>query len=134
MTPRRAAVVVLAAVAAFAAVARAEYFDAALTRLQLEQRFSEVRAAKKLRVDKPLRWEYRFSSSDLKALEDLSVQLAAENYKIVTLHAPRAGEPAATLHVMRVEQHTPASLLQRGEELGRRAMEHGATYDGVDAG
>jgi 7-keto-8-aminopelargonate synthetase-like enzyme len=134
MTRARALAVALAAAAALvAAIAHAEHFDAALTRLQLEQRFAELRAKKTLRLDKPVRWEYSFSSADGRALEALSTTLVAESYKIVSLRPPRGGESASTLHVMRVEQHTPQSLEQRSEELKRRAAEQGVSYDGVDA-
>ncbi|HEX5049312.1 MAG TPA: ribonuclease E inhibitor RraB [Gammaproteobacteria bacterium] len=134
MTRPRIIAVALAAAAIFVAgVANAEHFDAGLTRLQLEQRFAELRAKKTLRVDKPLRWEYSFSSADGQALEALSVMLVAEDYKIVSLRPPRGGEAASTLHVMRVEQHTPQSLEQRSAELKQRAADQGVTYDGVDA-
>jgi hypothetical protein len=36
--------------------------------------------------------------------------------------------------MVRVEQHTPASLEQRSAELRRRAAAQGAAYDGVDVG
>jgi len=134
MTHLRSIVIVLAASAAVAAVARAEQFGSAPSRAQLEQRFAELRATKTLRVGKRLRWEYRFSSTDLHALEALSLLLVADEYQIVTLLPQRAGEPAATLRMVRVEQHTPASLEQRSAELRGRATAQGATYDGVDVG
>src|SRR5882672_2350610 len=117
-----------------AAVARAQHFDAAPTHAQLQERFAELRAAKTLRVDRRLRWEYRFSSPDVRALEALSVLLVADDYKIATLLPPHEGAPAATLRVVRVEQHTPDSLEQRSAELRRRATVQGAAYDGVDVG
>ncbi|HZF27582.1 MAG TPA: hypothetical protein VE907_00555 [Gammaproteobacteria bacterium] len=131
----RAVVVALAAAAVVvAAVARAQHFDAAPTHAQLQERFAELRAAKTLRVDRRLRWEYRFSSPDVRALEALSVLLVADDYKIATLLPPHEGAPAATLRVVRVEQHTPDSLEQRSAELRRRATVQGAAYDGVDVG
>lgn len=129
-----AMVVVVAASAALVALARAEQFGPAPTRAQLEQRFGELRAAKTLRVDKRLRWEYRFSSSDVRALEALSLLLVADKYEITTLLPAHSGAPAATLRVVRVEQHTPASLEQRSAELRRRATVQGAVYEGVDVG
>ena len=133
MTRLRAAALALAATGV-AAVASAEHFDSTATRAQLQDRFAELRAAKSLRVDSRLRWEYRFSSRDLLALEALSLVLVADDYRIATLLPPHAGETAATLRVVRVEQHTPQSLEQRSEELQRRATLQGATYDGVDVG
>jgi hypothetical protein len=130
----------LAAAAALAAALgaggahAAEHFGAAPTRAQLEQRFAELRVAKSLRVDRRLRWEYRFTSPDVRALEALSLLLVADDYRIATLLPPRAGEPAAVLRMVRVEQHTPASLEQRSAELRRRAAAQGAAYDGVDVG
>ena len=127
-------VLIVAGVCWAAGVARAEHFDSAPTRAQLQERFAELRAAKTLRVDTRLRWEYRFSSPDVLALEALSLLLVADDYKIATLLPPHEGAPAATLRVVRVEQHTPDSLEQRSAELRRRATVQGATYDGVDVG
>ncbi|HET7131122.1 MAG TPA: hypothetical protein VFJ95_02690 [Gammaproteobacteria bacterium] len=129
-----AAVAMLAAAFGAGAARAAEHFDSAPTRAQLEQRFAELRAAKTLHVDRRLRWEYRFTSPDMRALESFSLLLVADDYKIATLLPPRAGEPAAVLRVVRVEQLTPASLEQRSAELRRRATAQGVTYDGVDVG
>jgi hypothetical protein len=124
----------LAAALVASGVNAAEHFGASPTRAQLEQRFAELRAAKTLRVDRRLRWEYRFTSADVRALESLSLLLVADHYEIATLLPPRAGETAAVLRMVRVEQHTPASLEQRSAELRRRAAAQGVTYDGVDVG
>jgi hypothetical protein len=123
-----------AAAAAAAVAAHAEHFGSTPTRVQLQERFAQLRAAKTLRVDSRQRWEYRFSSPDVLALEALSLLLVADDYKIATLLPPHAGAPAATLRVVRVEQHTPDSLEQRSAELRRRAAVQGATYEGVDVG
>ena len=117
-----------------AARAQAEHFGSTPTRAQLEERFTELRAAKKLRVDRRQRWEYRFTSPDVRALESLSLLLVADDYKIATLLPPHDGAPHAILRVVRVEQHTPESLEQRSDELRRHATLQGASYDGVDVG
>jgi Regulator of ribonuclease activity B len=119
--------------AAYVGGVSAERLPATLTREQLQQRFTELRASYALDVDGPLRWEFVFAGPDTRAVEALSIRLVADGYRIVTLRADPAAD--SVLRVARLEQLTPASLAVRNTELTRLAAEHGVrSYHGVEVG
>ena len=114
---------------ALAAVAHAELLDASLTRADLRQRFSALRAAGTT-VDAQLDWQFVFSGADPRALEALSVKLVSAGYRIVSLHSAERDDG---LRVARVELHTPATLERRSRELRELARGHsGAAYEGAE--
>jgi len=115
-----------------ATLAAGEPFGARATRTQLEARFADLRASRALPIDKPLSWHYRFSATDGRRLEALSLLLVERGYRIERL-APSA-RGGLELSVARVELHTPASLERRNAELRGLAADAGVgSYDGADA-
>jgi regulator of ribonuclease activity B len=109
----------------------ADLLESSLTRGELEDRLTELRAAKTLNVDSPLEWQFVFLGRDSRGLEALSVRLVNDGYRIVSLHAAQQG--AMRLRVARIEQHTPATLERRNRELGEIASGYNGTeYVGVE--
>ena len=125
---RLAALTVLTLASAVAGAAR---FPPNVTRAELERALTALRTSRALDVDGPLRWRYRFSTSDARALEAWSVTLVADGFRIVEL-GPGAAPDLEILVMERVERQTPAGLARMSRELGARARAAGIRYDGFD--
>ena len=80
-------------------------------------------------------WGYFFSDDDPGKLEACSDRLAEDGYHFVDISEGDEPDDAWTLHIEKIEIHTPDSLDRRNQELAEIAKEMGlAAYDGMDVG
>jgi hypothetical protein len=80
-------------------------------------------------------WGYFFSDDDPAKLEDCSDRLAEDGYHFVDICEGDEPDDPWTLHVEKIEVHTPESLDRRNRQLAEFAKEIGlAAYDGMDVG
>jgi hypothetical protein len=106
----------------------------AITLVQLEDMFQNMREKTKWNVDGDLLWGYFFTDPQPDKLRPLADELTKLGYRYVDLYAARDGK-THVLHVEKGETHTPRSLHERNTEFYRLAERHGiASYDGMDVG
>jgi len=110
-----------------------------ISRQQLVEMFSNMRANPSWNVDGPLLWGYFFTSPKQAALEPLAKILADRGYRLVGIYAGDKASPVDPdvwwLHVERVETHTVDSLQARNIEFyGLAGKFSGVHYDGMDVG
>lgn len=82
-----------------------------------------------------MRWGYFFSDDDPSKLEDFSDRLAENGYHFVDILEGDEPDDPWTLHIEKIEVHTPDSLDRRNQELAAIAAEMGlGGYEGMDVG
>jgi len=82
-----------------------------------------------------MRWGYFFTDDDQAKLEACCDRLCEMGYERVDLMDGDEVDDPLTLHVEKIEIHTPESLDLRNQELAKFAREMGVTsYDGMDVG
>ena len=80
-------------------------------------------------------WGYFFTDDDRGKLEACSKRLAKEGYQLVDIMDGDEVDDPLTLHVEKIEIHTPESLDARNQQLAAIAKEMGlSSYDGMDVG
>ncbi len=82
-------------------------------------------------------WGYFFTNHDPSKLELAKEALVSKGYRFVSIHRSDKESESGLfwLHVEKIEQHTPASLDKRNDELYIFAHQIGLdTYDGMDVG
>lgn len=98
----------------------------------IEQMFDQMKSKAKWNTDAPMVWGYFFFDPDRDRLAQLAEEMKSSGYKVVELFK---GGPMYTLHVEKIEVHTPSSLFKRNAELGSLAAARCIkTYDGYDVG
>jgi len=99
---------------------------------RIEQMFDQMKSKAKWNTDAPMVWGYFFFDPERDRLAQLSEEMQLSGYKVVELFK---GGPMYTLHMEKIEAHTPASLFKRNAELGSLATARCIkTYDGYDVG
>ena len=80
-------------------------------------------------------WGYFFTDDDREKLEVCSERLTEMGYHQVDISEGDEADDPWTLHVEKIEMHTPETLDQRNQELAVFAAEMGlSSYDGMDVG
>jgi len=80
-------------------------------------------------------WGYFFTDDDTEKLEALSERLSEMGYHFVDIASGDEVDDPFTLHVEKIEVHTPDTLDKRNAELAALAAEMGlSSYDGMDVG
>lgn len=80
-------------------------------------------------------WGYFFTDDDAEKLETFSERLAEMGYHFVDISSGDEVDDPFTLHVEKIEVHTPDTLDNRNAELAALAAEMGlSSYDGMDVG
>ena len=80
-------------------------------------------------------WTYIFSDDSLEKLEACCRRLEKMGYHLVEISEGDETDDPLTLHVEKIEVHTPDSLDQRNQELAKLAAEMGlSSYEGMDVG
>src|SRR4051812_38854485 len=80
-------------------------------------------------------WGYFFTDDDRDKLEACSDRLTEMGYHLVDIMEGDEVDDPLTLHVEKIEVHTPDSLDQRNQQLMALAKEMGlSSYDGMDVG
>ncbi len=103
----------------------------------LEEMFANIKAKTQWNTEGDLLWGYFFTDHNPKHFESLRKHLERNGYRYVDILEPEGGndDAAYSLHVERVENHTPQSLYKRNLELYRLAEQYGVeAYDGMDVG
>jgi hypothetical protein len=99
---------------------------------RIEQMFDQMKSKSKWSTDAPMVWGYFFFDPEQELLAKLAEEMKLSGYKVVELFK---GGKMYTLHVEKVEVHTPASLFKRNAELGALATTRCIKiYDGYDVG
>jgi Regulator of ribonuclease activity B len=104
-----------------------------ITKADLQQMFSAMRAEAPWDVDSELLWGYFFTHKDPLRLKATAQQLVSMDYHLVAIR-PDEENPFHWLHVERIETHSPDTLHQRNLQFYKLADEFGVTYDGMDVG
>jgi hypothetical protein len=107
-----------------------------ISREQLEEMFSSIRANAQWSIDGDCCWDYFFTDSDREALVRAGELLESVGFELVGLLEPNPDEDdqeTVFLQVRRVEHHTVDSLYTLNERLYAFAKAQGlASYDGMD--
>lgn len=99
---------------------------------RIQGMFSQMRNQAKWDTSAPLAWGYFFFDPSQSKLTEISKYLGSTGYKAVELFFNGKN---FTLHVEKIEVHTPESLNQRNIELGALAKKQCiGSYDGFDVG
>ncbi len=99
---------------------------------RIEQMFEQMKSRAKWNTDAPMVWGYFFFDPAQDRLAGLAEELKTSGYKVVELFK---GPKMYTLHVEKIEVHTPSSLFKRNAELGLLATGRCIKlYDGYDVG
>lgn len=114
-------------------------FAETISREQLAEMFSSMRANPSWNVDGPLLWGYFFTAPKQALLEPIAKMLADRGYRLVGIHlgdkASVGDQDVWWLRVERVEKHTVDSLQARNSEFYGLARKFaGVQYDGMDVG
>ena len=99
---------------------------------RIEQLFNQMQSQAKWNVEAPMVWGYFFFDPERERLAQLAEEMKSSGYKLVELFK---GRSMYTLHMEKIEVHTPASLFKRNAELGSLATARCIrAYDGYDVG
>lgn len=80
-------------------------------------------------------WGYFFTDDSRERLEACADRLSDLGYHMVDIMDGDESDDPLTLHVEKVETHSPDTLDARNQELAKLAEEMGlASYDGMDVG
>ena len=80
-------------------------------------------------------WGYFFSDDDPAKLEACADRLAEQGYHLVEISEGDESDDPWTLHVEKIEAHSPDTLDRRNHELAAIAEEMGlSSYEGMDVG
>lgn len=80
-------------------------------------------------------WGYFFTDDSQEKLEACSERLAEQGYQLVDISEGDEVDDPLTLHVEKIEVHSPETLDRRNQELAALAQEMGlSSYDGMDVG
>jgi len=80
-------------------------------------------------------WGYFFSDDDPQKLEACAERLSEDGYHLVEISEGDESDDPWTLHVEKVEVHTPDTLDVRNQQLVAFAKEMGiSSYEGMDVG
>jgi hypothetical protein len=84
------------------------------------------------KIDGPMLWGYFFTDTAKSKFKMLKAALVADGYRYVDISGEKGDY---TLHVERVETHTPASLFDRCVDLDELATDLGVDdFEGFDVG
>ena len=107
-----------------------------ITREQLEEMFSSIRAKGRWSIDAECYWDYFFTDSDRDKLVRAGELLEQEGFELVGLLEPNPDDDDPTtvfLQLRRVQRHTVDTLLGLNTRLYAFADAQGlASYDGMD--
>lgn len=107
-----------------------------ITREQLDEMFTSMRAKARWSIDGECCWDYFFVDSDRDKLLRAGELLERQGFEIVGLLEPSPDDDdqhTVYLQVRRIERHTVDSLLARNAELYAFAERVGLkAYDGMD--
>jgi Regulator of ribonuclease activity B len=104
-----------------------------ITKADLEEMFSGMRAQAPWDVDADLLWGYFFTHKDPQRLNAVGQILVSMDYHFVDIRADEEN-PLHWLHVEKVETHSPDTLHRRNLQFYKLADEFGVNYDGMDVG
>ncbi len=80
-------------------------------------------------------WGYFFTDDNVEKLEACSERLTELGYHVVEIAEGDEVDDPWTLHVEKIEVHSPETLDRRNQELAALAEEMGlSSYDGMDVG
>lgn len=86
-------------------------------------------------MNEEMLWGYFFTDDSKDKLLACSERLAGMGYQMVDISEGDEADDPLTLHVEKIEVHSPDSLDQRNHELAAIAQELGlSSYDGMDVG
>lgn len=86
-------------------------------------------------MNEEMLWGYFFTDDDAEKLETFSERLSEMGYHFVDISNGDEIDDPFTLHVEKIEVHTPDTLDKRNAELAALAAEMGlSSYDGMDVG
>ena len=108
-----------------------------ITREQLEEMFTSIRANGSWSIDGECCWDYFFTDSDRDKLVQAGEVLEQDGFELVGLLEPNPDDDdqdTVFLQVRRVERHSVDSLHALNAKLYAFASAQGlASYDGMDA-
>lgn len=97
---------------------------------RIERMFEQMKGKAKWNTEAPMVWGYFFFDPAQDQLAGLAEEMKSSGYRLIELFK---GAKMYTLHVERIEIHTPASLFKRNAELGALATARCIKlYDGYD--
>ena len=109
-----------------------------ITREQLEEMFTSIRAKGRWSIDAECCWDYFFTDSDRDKLVRAGELLEQEGFELVGLLEPNPDDDdqkTVFLQLRRVERHTVDTLQGLNTRLYAFAEAQGlASYDGMDVG
>ena len=80
-------------------------------------------------------WGYFFTDDSQEKLKICAERLTGKGYHLVEISEGDEPDDPLTLHVEKIEIHSPETLDQRNQELAAVALECGlSSYDGMDVG
>ena len=86
-------------------------------------------------MTKEMLWGYFFTDDNQEKLEACSERLEGMGYHLVDISEGDDVDDPLTLHVEKIEVHSPDTLDTRNQELAAIAAEMGlSSYDGMDVG
>lgn len=106
---------------------------------QLKDMFGHMKKETKWDLSKEMLWGYFFTHKEPKLLESTSILLQQKGFNVVNIYLSDNEEPQEidmySLHVEKIEIHSPETLDKRNNELYIFANKHGIDkYDGMDVG
>ena len=105
---------------------------------QIKAMFANVTENAGWDLSQPMEWGYIFTDRKRAKLEAALRDLEKQGFEFVDIFMPQieAGkEDYFFLHVVKVDVHTPETLLQQNAQLYALADTHGLdSYDGMDVG
>ncbi len=98
------------------------------SRVELQRWFASLQQSHEADLGAARTWTFTFVAASTGPLESLWRELVRDGYRLVALD----GSGMPSLRVMRVELHSPATLVQRNQSLTLAAHRHGARYVSFD--
>ena len=105
---------------------------------QIQEMFANVTDNAGWDLGQPMEWGYFFTDRKRAKLEAALRELQKDGFQFVDIFIPqleKGEEDYFFLHVVKVDVHTPESLLEQNAALYALAEKHGLdSYDGMDVG
>jgi Fic family protein len=99
---------------------------------QINEMFGKMKNQSNWNIMNPMLFGYFFYDKSEEKLKSLNSELTAKGYKIANLFF---NGKSYTLHVEKIESHSPLTLHKRNKELGELAKSKCIqSYDGFDVG